>query len=222
MASETLIYLVRHGHSTANARGILAGRDNSVALSERGREEAQALAVRLQEHQWDHIISSPVSRCIETVAPIRKSSGKQKIASIFSKDAAFIEMDYGQWSGKRLALLSKKSQWGQIQQRPSSFTFPDGESFLAASHRVSERLLELSTVGGKIVVCSHGDIIKLAVASVLGSHIDHFQRIAISPASITAVSFRDGNPQILFVNETSHLRADIARGQSSRALGGGA
>jgi probable phosphoglycerate mutase len=222
MASQTLIYFIRHGHSTANARGILAGRDNSIALSPRGEREAQDLAQQLSPISWDQILSSPISRCLQTLEPIRKNSRTQKKPPAFAKDSAFSEMDYGQWSGKKLSLLSKRSQWPQIQQRPSSFTFPQGEGFLEASHRVCEKLLELSRTGEKILVCSHGDIIKLAMVAALGSHIDHFQRIAISPASISAISYSDGAPQILFMNQTSHLISEPARGSSPRDVGGGA
>ena len=222
MATTTLIYFLRHGHSTANAKGVLAGRDNSIALSERGQVEASELAIELKDQRWDQVISSPITRCVETLAPLRRSLRSQKNPPTFSRDSAFIEMDYGQWSGKKLALLSKKSQWADIQQRPSSFTFPEGESFLETSNRVSERLLQLSHTGKRIIVCSHGDIIKLALADALGSHIDHFQRISISPASISAISYTDGVPQVLFMNETSHLGRDISRNQGSRDLGGGA
>ena len=222
MASSTTIYFIRHGHSTANGRGILAGRDNSIKLSAQGREEAQHLANRLANEKFDQLLSSPIARCLETIEPIRKTYRSQRKPPAFSRDNSFVEMDYGKWSGKKLALLSKKSEWSQIQNQPSSFIFPSGEGFLDASHRISERLLELSTVGGRILICSHGDIIKLALAQALGIHLDHFQRIAISPASISAISYAHGNPQVLFMNDTSHLPNVRERGKSARALGGGA
>ena len=221
--AKTLIYLLRHGHSTANGKGVLAGRDNSVHLSKEGLVQAEALSARLQETPWDHIRSSPITRCLETISPLRAALRKgQKAAPDFSKDSAFIEMDYGKWSGKKLSLLSKKSEWGTIQERASDFVFPEGEGFLEAAHRITERLHELSKSGDKILICSHGDIIKMALSFALGSHLDHFQRIAISPASISAIAFDAGRPHVLFMNSTSHLSSVGEVSSSSGDLGGGA
>ena len=209
------IYLLRHGHSTANGKGILAGRDNSVTLSESGLTQAQDVARALAEIKFAALISSPITRCLQTVKPI-----SQKI----TKDSRFQEMNYGDWSGKKLALLSKKALWRDIQNHPSTVRFPDGESFLEMSARTTDAISTLAKAySGKILVCSHGDVIKAIIAQAMGLHLDSFQKIIIDPASISVVRIHGSSMQLVKSNDTSHLSA--AKGSTKsrgHLLGGGA
>ena len=133
------IVLLRHAHSTANEKGILAGRDNSVGLTERGREQAQSVADFLAGEKFDAIYVSDLKRCRETIAPLLKKTGSK---ANFGK--AIIEMDYGTWSGKSLKQLAKQKLWAQIQSRPSTVRFPSGESFTEMSLRANQAVLDMA------------------------------------------------------------------------------
>ena len=222
MTRPTQILLIRHAHSTANLKAILAGRDKTVGLSERGVKEAQLLATYLDSLKQDgfavnRVVTSPLLRARQTIAPFLASHKGIELI----RDSGIIEMDYGSWSGKKIASLSKRPLWREIQRRPSTVRFPDGESFLEMASRSSESIADLALPGRTTIFVSHGDVIKSIVAGYLGLHLDQFQRIAIEPASITKISINDGSPLVNFVNSTSHLNSSLAAHIDS-TLGGGA
>jgi len=212
------IYLLRHGHSTANAKSILAGRDESVSLSPRGIEQAQAVMQELVDKNFAKIVSSPMPRCLETLKPL-VSKSKMKI----EKNDGLIEMEYGDWSGKKLLLLSRKKMWSDIQARPSLVRFPNGESFLEMQSRALESIKTMAVPGSEILVCSHGDVIKAIVAGLLGLHLDNFQRLSIDPASITVIDLLANSAQIRIMNSTAHLTQSkgLQTSKSKLNLGGG-
>lgn len=123
-----------------------------------------------------------------------------------------LECDFGEWTGAALADLAGSPQWRTVQHTPSSFRFPGGESFTQMQARMVGVLEELRAAhSGAVVVCfSHADPIKAAVAHALGTHLDLFQRIVISPASVSAISYVDGQaPAVLMVNSTSEPLAGL-------------
>jgi len=212
------IYLLRHGHSTANAKSILAGRDASVSLSPRGIEQAQSVMQELEGKNFANIYSSPMPRCLETLQPfVRKS--KSKIVKV----DGFLEMEYGDWSGKKLLTLSRKKLWNDIQSRPSLVRFPNGESFTEMQSRALESVKEAAIPGKEILICSHGDVIKAIVAGLLGLHLDNFQRLTIDPASITVIELSADSAQIRKMNSTAHLKETKSPNgkRSALNLGGG-
>lgn len=208
------IYLLRHAHSTANLRGILAGRDNSVDLSERGFKEAQATTEYLMSHEFDVIAISEIFRCRQTAAALVASS---KAEVIYSNQ--IVEMDYGSWSGLQLKALAKEPLWKEIQKTPSRVRFPGGESFLEMSARANGFVTELSKKYKKVLIVSHGDVLKAIIAHHLGTPLDLFQRIVIDPASISVIKTE---PALLVsLNSTSHLpQAKIGK-RDKFHLGGG-
>ena len=212
------VILLRHAHSTANLKGVLAGRDNRVSLSPRGKGEARDLANFLESFEFDAIFASPLRRCRETIAPFLERTA-QKVNYLDE----LIEMEYGDWSGKSLATLSKEGLWKVIQSRPSTVRFPGGESFSEMSLRANQAVLEQAEGRKRILIVSHGDVIKSIVAFHLGMTLDCFQRISIDPASLSRI--RVPNSQVISVNETSHLTALNRVSKSKRdrfTLGGGA
>lgn len=216
-ANSCEVILVRHAHSSANLKGVLAGRDNRVSLSDRGKREATDLGHFLESLAFDEVYASPLRRCHETIAPYLAGSG-QKVKPL----EGVIEMDYGSWSGKTLATLSKTELWKSIQGRPSTVRFPGGESFSEMSLRANQAVLEKSAGKKRILIVSHGDVIKSIVAFQLGLALDLFQRISIDPASITVLKMP--NSQIIQVNSTSHLSKSASKGKVGRdkfSLGGG-
>jgi len=212
------VILLRHAHSTANLKGVLAGRDNRVSLSPRGKGEARDLANFLETIEFDAIFSSPLRRCRETIAPFLERTAQNVIYL-----EALIEMEYGDWSGKSLTTLSKEGLWKSIQNRPSTVRFPGGESFSEMSLRANQEILAQAEGRKRILIVSHGDVIKSIVAFHLGMTLDSFQRISIDPASISRI--RVPSSQVISVNETSHLTALNRAGKNKRdrfTLGGGA
>ena len=216
MRAPSEIYLIRHGHSTANLKNVWAGRVGSVHLSPKGVDQVEKLALRLSGIEFSRFVSSPLDRCLETIGPVAASRAK----SVIEKNEEFLEMDYGSWSGKKLALLSRKSLWKSIQGSPSTVRFPEGESFSEMSTRVNEGLFALAQPGKRIAICTHGDVIKVLLSNILGMHLDTFQRINVDPASISIVQIGTSGNRVLLLNDTSHLAA----GKSATAkavLGGG-
>jgi len=215
------IVLVRHAVSTANEKGILAGRDNTVHLSEKGQRQADVLADALLGMKVVEVYSSPIKRCRETMQPYLKAA-KLNLSPL----PGVREMDYGKWSGRRLATLSKLPLWSSIQRKPSSVRFPEGESFNEMAARAIEAIASIAIAGKTVVVCSHGDVIKSLVASALGLHLDQFQKIVIDPASITRLRFHNNDFTVVSVNDTHHLAPLAVDAQKSKRgrghlLGGG-
>ena len=114
------IYLLRHAESEANAKGILAGRDYSVNLTSKGFKDSRKIKSKLAKIEFTRVYSSPITRCIQTITPYLDSNPRIDITLTES----LIEMDYGVWTGKKLAALSKKKEWSLIQNRPGEFIFP--------------------------------------------------------------------------------------------------
>ena len=196
----TLLLLVRHGE-TPTTGTVLPGRAPGLHLSERGRAQAEHVAERLAGLSISALYSSPLERARETAEPAVAGTGL-----VVTLDDGLLECDVGDWTGAALAELSGLPQWQTVQHNPSAFRFPNGESFPQMQARIVDSLEAFRTAhaGGVIVCFSHADPIKAAVAHTLGTHLDHFQRILISPGSVSAVSFVDGQaPAVLMVNSTS-------------------
>ena len=209
---QSTIYLLRHAHSAANNRGILAGQKLGISLSSKGKAQAIALIPVLEKLSLSCIHTSPLQRCLETIEPFARTHPNLSI----EEDSAFIEMHYGQWSGSKLALLSRKSLWRQIQKEPSGVRFPEGESFAEMASRAIEGIEKLRGVKGNHLVISHGDVIRVIINHYLGNHLDNFQRLSIDPASLSSLSFHKERISIHTINSTQS-----AAPHSGSTLGGG-
>ncbi len=215
------IVLIRHAHSTANAAGVLSGQLPNVHLSKTGQEQAERLADRLGKLTIAQVQVSPMDRCTETLAPWLAKFGKN--VNVIS-EPNLIEVDYGKWSGKKLATLSRAKLWRKVQGQPSSVTFPDGEGLaqmqvraMRSVHAFFESDLELT------IMVSHGDVIKAIVASAMGMHLDDFQRIVIDPASITILESNGGAIRLTRLNDSDSSVTDLLQSKNKRGhlLGGG-
>ena len=217
----SLVVLVRHAHSQANAAGILSGRRPNIALSEKGRTQAQELAIRLGELKVKELRVSPLQRCIETIDPW--VSTKSRIRRI--EDHGITEVDYGKWSGRTLRSLSREKLWKIVQENPSRVFFPDGEGMANMQARAIESMhLALASAGtGAVVMVSHGDVIKALVAANLGMRLDDFQRIIIDPASVTVFDFSSKTPRLLLLNDSHSNIGDLGITSTKKRLlvGGG-
>lgn len=209
------LYLLRHAQSEANLRGVLAGPDNSVNLSDRGRKQSVKVSKHLQNINFQEIYCSPISRCLQTIQPLLGSKPSIQVVP----EVKIQEMNYGQWNGKDLKALSKKRDWQSIQSSPSKFTFPDGESFNQLRRRVSSFLSEISDKDGPLLVVSHGDVIKMILACTLDLPTDKFQNFVIEPASISIVYYGSKAKNIISVNQK--IEKGSARERFSSFLLGG-
>ena len=204
----TTVLLVRHG-ATSTTGTILPGRAAGLHLSERGVEQARGVADRLSaiERRPSALYVSPLERTRETAAPIATSLSLKAVV-----ERGLLECDFGDWTGKRLNLLRKKPQWRAVQHAPSTFRFPEGESFVEMQLRIWTTLERLARRhrNRTIVVVSHADPIKAAVTYAQGVPLDLFQRTVISTCSVSAIAFTDDSPVVLCVNNTGSLAELVA------------
>jgi len=210
-----IVYLLRHAQSVANVKGILAGQDDSVELSKEGFKQAQALIPYLKSINFSQVYSSPMTRCLQTVAPFMGKNPDLK----FEVDKRIIEMNYGDWSGEKLSKLNKDKKWRIVQTKPSTFTFPGGESFKSMRKRVDMTLKDLSGKKGPILVVTHGDIIKMMITSCLDLPIDRFQSFVAEPASLTIINLEKSKSTLLQSNHK--LAGNGIRKFKSNQIGGG-
>jgi probable phosphoglycerate mutase len=195
----TRVLLVRHGHTTSTG-SVLPGRAAGLSLSDTGRTQAERTAELVADGTTvDAVYTSPLERARQTAAPIAAATGRRA-----KVDRGLIECDFGDWTGEQLATLMKKPEWSTVQRSPSSFRFPGGESFVEMQLRIVSTIdrLRAAHPGGTIVCVSHADPIKAAIAHSIGTHLDLFQRIVISPASISVLAFQANGPIVLSVNST--------------------
>lgn len=205
------IILLRHGRSTANGAGVLAGRTAGVGLDDTGIVQATALPDRLRHCRIARIVSSPVQRCRETVAPLAAS-----LALDIEIDDRLTEVDYGAWSGRPLSELRDDPLWATVQGHPSGMTFPGGESMADVSARATGAVRHYAAEGsGAVLLCSHGDVLSMILADALGMHLDLFQRLMVSPASLSVVHYLPSRPMVQVMNDTAGLIDIGARPEES-------
>lgn len=227
----TLVLFVRHGR-TPTTGAVLPGRAKGLHLSDEGRAQAVAAAERVaalvepggapsgggqprhgarspkpapsgrRGRRIEAVYASPLERARETAAPIAERLGLG-----VTIERGLLECDFGEWTGAELKALAKLAEWRTVQRWPSGWRFPGGESFPEMQARVLAAVGRLRSrhPGGTVVAVSHADPIKAAVADALGTHLDLFQRVVISPCSITAVAYGDAGPTVLAVNTTAAL-----------------
>ena len=197
------IVLLRHAHSSANAKGILSGRDEGVALSKEGYKQAEKLVSRLEGISFSAIRVSPMQRCIETIDPwLSVQSARTRQKSLI--EPSLIEVDFGIWTGKKLSHLQTKKEWKIVQNSPQSMKFPGGESLKQLQKRAMttvEAMAEISGGQPRLIV-THADVIKAILSSVLSSGLKDFQKFSINPASISIIEFQKGLARIITVNNS--------------------
>ncbi|MDE0669242.1 MAG: MSMEG_4193 family putative phosphomutase [bacterium] len=193
------VLLVRHG-TTATTGKVLPGRAPGLHLAEAGRAQAEAAAARIGALADVHAVyASPLERAQETAAPIARATGR-RVRTVEGLN----ECDFGDWTGRKLADLRQLVAWQQVQNVPSGFRFPGGESFAEMQTRICGTLSQLVARhrGGAVVAVSHADCIKAAVAQAVGTPLDLFQRIVISTCSVTVIAYSSHSPLVLAVNST--------------------
>jgi probable phosphomutase (TIGR03848 family) len=202
-----VVLLVRHG-TTPTTGKVLPGQAAGLHLSAEGADQAEAVAHRIGAlaesgtRQPVAVYASPLERTTETARPIARHLGLRVRA-----ERGLLECDFGEWTGSQLSRLQKLPEWSWVQRWPSGFRFPGGESFLEMQARMASAIDRLVRrhQGETIVAVSHADPIKAAVSSAAGTHLDLFQRLSVSPCSVSALAFSPTGPHVLAVNSTASL-----------------
>jgi probable phosphoglycerate mutase len=196
----SLLLLIRHGENDFVKTGKMAGRISGVHLNERGYKQAQALGEALKDVPIKAIYSSPLERAMETSEPIATSHKLQIV-----QEPDLMDTDIGKWQGKSLKVVRLMKVWKIVQQAPSRFRFPEGESFVESQARyvsVLERIIKTHNKPQDIIaVVFHADPIKLAVSHFLGLPLDHFQRLSCSTGSLTALYVSESGANLLKLNQ---------------------
>jgi probable phosphomutase (TIGR03848 family) len=214
----TTVVLIRHGRTSANATGILAGRTPGVLLDAQGRRQARSLGTRLRDVPLDAVVHSPLERCVQTADGVL--AARPNVAR--HADERLSECDYGQWTGRSLAELATEPLWPVIQGTPSSVTFPGGESMRAMAQRATRSVADwvAEHPDGVVAVVSHGDVIKAILSDALGQPLDQFQRIVVGPGSLSVVRYHEDRVAVLRMNDTGRS-LPVSPGSGRPTVGGG-
>lgn len=206
------VLLVRHGRTSANTAGILAGRSPGVELDDFGRTQAGTLGERMAAVPLATLVSSPLRRCRQTLQALVSARAEPVPTAV---DAGLIECGYGDWTGKSLKELSKEKLWTTVQQQPSAVRFPGGEAMTEMAARAvgavrtwDQKVTETHGGDAVWVAVSHGDVIKAILADALGLHLDSFQRIMVDPASLSVIRYTATRPYVVTTNSTN---ADLGK-----------
>ncbi|WP_040160856.1 MSMEG_4193 family putative phosphomutase [Mobilicoccus massiliensis] len=230
------VLLVRHGRTSANADGVLAGWSPGVDLDDTGRSQAEALAARLHDLPIAEIVSSPLTRCLQTSDVLRASW-----PSVTTSECDDLgECRYGAWTGRPLRELAEDPLWRTVQSQPSAATFPPSPDFaheslrqmadraVGAVRRIDARIEAEHGPSALWVAVSHGDVIKAILADAAGTHLDLFQRFTVGPASLSVVRHTAERPYVVRVNDTGTELAGLvppppesAPGEGSTGVVGG-
>ena len=192
----TVFYLVRHG-VTSHTGHKLSGWMPDIHLTDAGRRQAEAAAESLSKAPFKAVYASPITRCAETARII---ASRHRLRVRTRDDLG--EVEYGSWTNKSLKVVARTKLWSKVQRWPAGARFPEGESFVEVQTRAVEAIEDLRTKHRKDQICvvSHGDVIRLLAAHYMGIHLDLFQRIVVSPGSITVLSVGDSGPGMFALN----------------------
>ncbi len=213
----TLVLVVRHGLTAATGTA-LAGRTPGIALDDRGRAQAAALAQRLAGVRLDAIVSSPMERCVQTAEAVARAGQGAAVVT----DERLTECGYGDWTGKPLRKLARDPLWRTVQAHPSAVTFPGpgGEAMADIQRRAVAAIRDWNGrlgSGAVYLVCSHADVIKAILADSLGLHLDLYQRIVIDPCSLSVIRYTPTRPFVERLNDVGGSVAALARAVQSRS-----
>ena len=199
------VILVRHGRSTANATGVLAGRLPGVHLDDAGVKQAAAVGERLAGVRLAAAVTSPLERCRETAPRDHRPGRPGRCARAPTSSSPSATTATGRAGRSRS--LAKEKLWKTVQAQPSAATFPGGESMramqdraVAAVRRHDARVAAEHGHDAVWLAVSHGDVIKSILADALGTHLDLFQRIHVDPASVSIVRYTESRPFVLGTN----------------------
>lgn len=202
----TRLLLIRHAVNDWVKTGKLAGWTPNVHLNEDGKQQAIALGERLAKTKFEAIYSSPLERTMETAQAIADHHSNLNVQI----EEGIGEVRYGQWQGEKIRKLAQRKEWYAVQHFPIRVQFPDGETMRGAQARAVDAVENIYSTHpkGTVALVGHSDVIKMILAHYLGMHLDMFQRIVVSPASLSVISLGSSRPMVEMVNDTSHLKSN--------------
>jgi probable phosphomutase (TIGR03848 family) len=209
----TLLLLVRHAVTEVTGKR-LTGQLPGFHLSDEGRRQAELVAERLASMPIAAVYSSPLERCFETAEPLARAR-RLDVVTV----PELVDVGYGRWSGRPLAALYRTKLWRQLVHAPSAVRFPEGETLGEVQRRAVGALDAIVARHPKRVVAvfTHADVVRLAIAHYAGTHIDMFQRMVVSPGSVSAVALGERVPRIVRLNDTGTLADLIPRARPRRS-----
>lgn len=182
-------------------------------LDDKGREQAAGLIDRLGDLPIRAVVTSPLLRCRRTIEPLAELMCLEPLV-----DERLAEVDYGEWTGRKIGELAKEELWRVVQAHPSAAVFPGGEGLaqvqaraVAAVREHDRRLSEEHQGDALWLACTHGDVIKSLIADAYGMHLDGFQRVTADPASVSVIRYTPLRPFVLHVNHTGGRLAAALR-----------
>ena len=204
--AAAVVLFVRHGQ-TPTTGSVLPGRAPGLHLSPEGEEQARRVGERLAAlGRVKAVYASPMERTTETAGPIARAC-KLRVR----RSPGLVECDFGRWTGRKLQSLRRRKEWTTVQRHPSGFRFPGGESFAEMQARALDAVAGICArhPGETVVAVSHADVIKAVTAAAAGTPLDLFQRIVISPCSVTAIAYHPAGPILLTVNNAGDDLRDL-------------
>jgi broad specificity phosphatase PhoE len=190
------IFLLRHAHSQANAKNILAGRKPGIALSDKGQQQISLLANRFEGAKFDKIISSPIQRCLETLSFLE---AQPTIIEDFQ------EVDYGTWTGKRMSSLARNKAWQEIHKHPASVRFPQGETLPEVQTRSLLGLSKINPKSKNVLIATHADVVKVLILHALGTHLNNIDKLQIDNASVSILDMNGNDLRVVRVNDVDSI-----------------
>jgi probable phosphoglycerate mutase len=197
----TKFLLIRHATTDAVGKN-LSGRTKGISLNAKGQLQAQQVSARLAHVPIDAIYSSPLERALETAAPIA-AAHQLTLKTNFH----FLELNFGDWTNRTFDALQHDPQFKLFNSFRSNTRIPGGETMLEAQARFITGMQQLcdAHAGQVVAIVSHADLIKAAITYYAGIHLDLFQRVEISPASVSIVEVYAETARILLVNDTGQI-----------------
>jgi broad specificity phosphatase PhoE len=193
----TTLFLVRHAAHDRVDR-VLCGRMPGVRLGPEGRAEAERLAERLARVDIAAVQSGPLERTRETAEPVAARLG----LGVEVADG-LDEIEVGAWTGTPFDELRDDPRWTLWNAARSVTRAPGGETMIEVQGRVLAHVeaLRARFPDRAVVLVSHADVLKAALAHWLGLSLDSLQRFDIAPASLSTVAVGDWGAKVLALNE---------------------
>jgi probable phosphoglycerate mutase len=206
------LFLLRHApHDRVG--DLLCGRMPGIALGETGLWQAARLARRFPPGTLDALYSSPVQRCRETAAAVGAACGLEP-ATVPEAE----EVDFGDWTGASFAALNSDPAWQRWNRDRDTAAAPGGEAMATVQARVLALLGQLRArhPEGRVAVVTHAEIVRTAVLQVLGLPMQAWERLEVSPASVSILELWPGGGRVLGLNDVAHLARDnMMRGEAA-------
>lgn len=198
----TTVLLLRHGETSADVEGILAGWLPNVHLSSLGVEQGEAASKRLSEVRFSTLLTSPIGSCRETATLV--SARRRKDLPTHS-EVDLADCRFGEWTGLPLEVVAKEPLWEVVERHPSAAYFPGGESFGEMQGRSVQSVRRWNRRLGPdavYVAVTHSDVIKALLADALGMHLDQFHRIEVEPGSVSVIKYLSDRSVVARINDS--------------------